>query len=153
MLTLDLALAPSFWMTCCVLEERHDSLTVQGLQVRELGLMISVQEVMVKMPVWDVRHVSTTKPGTYTLLWNGYRYKTSLLSIHTNCTCTHYIACIDGSIRLIGGTRPNEGRVEVCLNNRWGTVCDDAWGTVDASVACRQLGYSAHSKHVYTKNI
>ena len=27
-------------------------------------------------------------------------------------------------------------------------MCDDAWGTVDASVACRQLGYSAHSKHV-----
>ena len=65
-----------------------------------------------------------------------------------NCTCTHYVACIDGSIRLIGGTRPNEGRVEVCLDNRWGTVCDDAWGTVDASVACRQLGYSAHSKHM-----
>ena len=54
-------------------------------------------------------------------------------------------ACSDGGIRLIGGTRPHEGRVEVCLNSRWGTVCDDAWGTLDASVACRQLGYSAHS--------
>ena len=64
------------------------------------------------------------------------------------CTCQTHIACTDGGIRLVGGTLPNEGRVEVCLNNRWGTVCDDAWGVVDASVACRQLGYSAHSKHV-----
>ena len=52
----------------------------------------------------------------------------------------------EGAIRLAGGALPNEGRVEVCLNSRWGTVCDDAWGTVDANVACRQLGYSAHSK-------
>ena len=147
--TLAVELAPSFCMICCVLEERHESLTVQGLPVKELGLMISVQEVMVKMPVRDVLHVSTNKSDTYTLLWNGHKYKTSLLNIHIKCTCTHYVACIDGSIRLIGGTRPNEGRVEVCLNNRWGTVCDDAWGTVDASVACRQLGYSAHSKHNY----
>ena len=54
----------------------------------------------------------------------------------------------EGAIRLVGGTLPNEGRLEVCMNTRWGTVCDDAWGTVDASVACRQLGYSAHSKHL-----
>ena len=48
-------------------------------------------------------------------------------------TCTEY------SIRLKGGTS-TEGRVEVCQNSTWGTVCRTAWDTIDARVACRQLG-------------
>ena len=55
-------------------------------------------------------------------------------------------ACNTGDITLVGGTTPNRGRVEVCLNNVWGTVCDDFWSTVDANVACRQLGYLGTSK-------
>ncbi len=50
--------------------------------------------------------------------------------------------CSTGDIRLAGGNIPNEGRIEICMSNEWGTVCDDSWGSADAMVVCRQLGYS-----------
>ena len=50
-------------------------------------------------------------------------------------------------MRLAGtGSSSMQGRVELCNNNQWGTVCDDSWGTPDATVVCRQLGYSRTGK-------
>jgi deleted-in-malignant-brain-tumors protein 1 len=50
--------------------------------------------------------------------------------------------CVNGAIRLIGGTSASEGRLEVCADQQWATVCGDLWGEPDARVVCRQLGYS-----------
>ena len=47
------------------------------------------------------------------------------------------------------GPTANEGRVEVCINRRWGTVCGyydlggySLWGPLEALVVCRQLEYN-----------
>ena len=53
--------------------------------------------------------------------------------------------CEDGSIRLVGGPNPSEGRVEVCYNQVWGTVCNSNLNSnlyqSYGNLVCKQLGY------------
>ena len=86
--SLAVVLAPSFWMTCCVLVLRQDSLTVQGLPVRELGHMTSVQMAMVKMLVSDVLTVSDSWNIHNGLLIvdSAYRLHAVYTYIHTQTT-------------------------------------------------------------------
>ena len=57
--------------------------------------------------------------------------------------------CTEGNVRLMDGASQNEGRVEVCVSGRWGTVCDDGWSYYDAQVVCRQLGYPTAGGSLY----
>jgi len=66
---------------------------------------------------------------------------------YDNCTLREPIQlptgiCENGDIRLVGGATALEGRVDICWNDVWGTVCDDFWSGFDGTVACRQLGFS-----------
>jgi hypothetical protein len=52
------------------------------------------------------------------------------------------IECIQGDVRLVDGRNDYEGRVEVCDDGKWKTVCDRKWRDEEAKVVCRQLNYS-----------
>ena len=56
------------------------------------------------------------------------------------------VNCTTGEVHLVGGSNPNEGRLEVCINQMWGTVCSRYWSTADTKVACRELGYQELGK-------
>ena len=95
--------------------------------------------------------------------WNSYyvyrrsNFDSNLFSCNTLATCT------EGSVRLLAGMdydyyyggldadyanlyikdTLSQGRVQICIGGQYTKVCDDFWDNQDASVVCRQLGFSS----------
>ena len=52
------------------------------------------------------------------------------------------VNCTYGDIWLVGGSVPTAGRVEICINGSWGTIClSSYWDSRETAVICKQLGY------------
>ena len=54
--------------------------------------------------------------------------------------CLYADNCTQGSLRLVNGSYIGNGRLEICDDGEWGTVCDNGWTNLNAQVFCKQLG-------------
>ena len=62
-------------------------------------------------------------------------------SVHQHVYLHLSVDCPEGSVRLENGMKTTEGRVEVCFNGHWATVCSDEFTLMDGQVICNQLGF------------
>lgn len=62
------------------------------------------------------------------------------------------VTCENGYVRLVNDTPESfsikdalsRGRVEICINQTFHTICEDDWSDIDASVLCAELGFSTY---------
>lgn len=70
--------------------------------------------------------------------------------INVNLYVSHYYViielCTSGDIRIVSDTSSlsSFGRVDFCVDETWGTICDSSWTETEASVVCRQKGFSPY---------
>ncbi|XP_042201225.1 deleted in malignant brain tumors 1 protein-like [Callorhinchus milii] len=86
-------------------------------------------------PVW-INNVQCT--GTETHIWKCPH--STVASPSRSSRDVGVLCSEDISIRLMDGGSSCAGRVEIYYKGTWGTVCDDSWGSLEAEVACKQLG-------------
>ena len=70
-----------------------------------------------------------------------HHFRGPVASVICQGNTTSQPECSSGDLRLVGGERKSEGRMEICVGGFWGTVCDmyGWWRREEARVVCRQL--------------
>lgn len=70
-------------------------------------------------------------------VWTDDNFSVTMLMVDAvttpNGNCSH------GQLRLVNGSNTIEGRLEICVNSAWGSVCGNSFSSDDANVACRVL--------------
>ncbi|VEN48816.1 unnamed protein product [Callosobruchus maculatus] len=75
---------------------------------------------------------------TYEIETEKYDVETELIKIEP-----------DVPIRLLGGVSETEGRLQIKVNDQWGTVCNYGWTMKNAALVCQQLGYVLNPEDWY----
>ena len=84
-------------------------------------------------------HCTTAATLQYITFFDSHRSTKKLLLLY------NYLF----TVRLVGGSSYNEGRVEVYYKGVWGTVCNDGWNDVYAGLICTQLGFGSSGSLAY----
>ena len=102
--------------------------------------------------VWTVARMQVMLVSFVNVRWNFsvLSYSFSLLSL-LSIPLFLFLSlgpCSNGDIRLGDDNEGLRGRVEVCINMSWYTICHHGWSQREASVVCHQLGYSRYGENI-----
>ena len=68
------------------------------------------------------------------------------MTVVSSCNFLHLFSiattCTNDDIRISGGDNTNQGLVELCIDGKWTSICDDGWGSEEAKVVCKEAGFS-----------
>ena len=117
-----------YWRVVLVVQgmKKHFSSALTALLELLFAIILMMQVLNVLVSI-----TSTPKVHIHTYLCKSHNYMSFVTA-----------PCQNGDVRLAGSSDPLRGRVEVCVNETWGTICEDFWDMNDTSVVCRQLGFS-----------
>uniref|UniRef100_A0A1X7VN53 Deleted in malignant brain tumors 1 protein n=1 Tax=Amphimedon queenslandica TaxID=400682 RepID=A0A1X7VN53_AMPQE len=96
--------------------------------------------------IWDCSYSVTNTVGSSCT-------QSTQATLKCQSITTQYVNCTDGDVRLVGGQTENQGSVQICYNNAWTYLCSGwYWGTTEANILCRQLGYNSYGSVAYGYN-
>ena len=158
------AMGPSLWPMLVVLEMRPGLWTAcPAISLAAVHTLVMQVPPVYKIVSFVIEFKKLNVPSTLRISKGGFKLSQEVCRYYR--FIKHDIACLflyfvfflvlcqNGDIRLVNGTTFYEGRVEICWNETWGTVCDGFWSGFDAQVACRQLGYVADGMKCLTLSL